>query len=156
MLAGLRFYKSTFSAVSVSAPQDLFEINAASAKPCWISRCELGQYSDAADAQDELLSLLWIQDHSTSGSGGASITPTPSGGVGAFSGTAERNNTTQATGGSPLTIGASSWNVRGGWIWAPDPTGWIFIPGGGRCVLAQTAPADAITMNGTIWLVEAG
>jgi hypothetical protein len=156
MIAGLRTYKAAFSAIAVTAAQDLWEVNAASAKPCWIPRVELGQYTDAGDAQDELLSLLWIRDHSTSGSGGGTITPTPEGAVGAFSGTVERNNTTQATGGSPLTFGATSWNVRSGYIWAPDPMGWIFVPGGGRVVLAMTAPADSITLNGTAWIIECG
>lgn len=156
MIPGGRHYKATFSAIAVTAAQDLFEIVAASGKPCWLIGLEIGQYTDAGDAQDELLSLLFIRDYSTSGSGGAAVTPTPQTGDTAFSGTVERNNTTVASGGTPLTMYATSWNVRAGYIWQPDPMKWIYIPSAGRLVVTQTVPADSITMNGTALFIEVG
>lgn len=156
MITGLRYYSCPFNAIAVTAAQDLFEVNAASGKPCWVTGVELSQYTEFGDAQDELLSLLWIQTHSTSGSGGGTITPVSEAGQTAFSGTVERNNTTQATGGSPVTVRASSWNVRGGYQMLWDPLKWLYVPSSGRLVLAQTAPADSITMNGTLFLAEVG
>jgi hypothetical protein len=157
MLPGLRKYDAPFKAIAVSAAIDVFEVNASSTKITWITGIEFGQYTDFADAQDELLSCTWIQAHSTSGSGGASVTPNPHGSDAAYGGTVERTNTTQATGGSPIDRRAFSWNVRAGYVMHWDPGSWLMVPSnGGRVVLAQTAPADSITMNGTIYLAEAG
>jgi hypothetical protein len=156
MIAGGREYSGAFSAIAVSAAQDLFEVNGSSSRMTWVTGIELGQYTDFGDAQDENLSCTWIQAHSTSGSGGGTITPTPNGADAAFGGTLERNNTTQATGGSPITGRGFTWNVRQGYVMHWDPTKWILVPASGRIVLAQLAPVDSITMNGTIFLYEVG
>ena len=154
MLAGLRYYTAPFNAISVSAAQDLFEVNSASGKLTWITGVNLSHYS--GDAQDELLSLVWILGFTTSGSGGGTITPAAASGDSAYSGTVERNNTTQANTGTTTTLRSDSWNVRAGYVMHWDPTKWLLVPSSGRVVLQQTAPADAITMNGTLHLAEAG
>lgn len=104
-----RVYSATFSAVSVAAAQDLFEIVAASAKPVRILGAEIGQYSDAGDAQDELLSIQFIPGYTTSGSGGTSVTPAP----------IDPGDT--AFGGTALIRHASPFNVRAGYVWMPVP-----------------------------------
>lgn len=156
MMRGWRVYTATFNAVAVTAATDLFELNAASGKPCVLMRVEFAQYTDFGDAQDEILPLLFKQDFSTSGSGGSAPTATPAGGDTAFSGTVETNNTTVASGGSPLTVYATGWNVRAGYIWAPDPDCYLHVKSSGRLIINQAAPADSITMNGVIVFAEFG
>ena len=152
-----RVYSATFSAVSVAAAQDLFEVNAAAAKPVRILGAEIGQYSDAGDAQDELLSIQFITGYTTSGSGGTSVTPAPiDPGDTAFGGTVEANNTTVAADGTGLIRHSSSFNVRAGYVWMPVPEARIVIVPSGRGVLRITVPADAITTNGTLWFEEIG
>jgi hypothetical protein len=155
MINGIRFYHAPFSAVAVTAAQDLFEVTSSATKITWITGIELSQYTDFGDAQDELLSLKWITGYTSSGSGGSSVTPLGGSGT-SYGGVVEINNTTQASGGSPVTERATSWNVRGGYTMMWDPTKWLMLPISTRIVLAQTIPVDSITMNGTIYLAEAG
>lgn len=66
-------FSATFSAVAVSAAQDLFEIVAPNTSRVAIRSISLGQYSDAGDAQAEMLSVPLIRGYTTSG--GTSVTP---------------------------------------------------------------------------------
>jgi hypothetical protein len=142
-------YTATFSAVSVSAAQDLFEIVAPTASPIFIREIRFGQYSDAGDSQAELLSVLLMRGHTTTGSGGAALTPVAMLG-GTSLATVARNNTTVATSGSPETLMADAWNIQAGWYYPSDSEMRIAIGSGIRFVVRITAPADAITMNGTL------
>jgi hypothetical protein len=152
-----RLYKIQFTAVTISAAQDLFEINVASTKVCRLISAYFGQSSDAGDAEDEQLRWSIITAHSTSGSGGSSATPQPDDpGDAAFAGTAEVNNTTQATGGSPITRASDCFNVRGGLAYRPHEREQIWIPPSGRLVFTVTAPADAITGSGYCEVEEIG
>lgn len=145
-----RIYTVPMDAVAVSAVQDFFEINSASGFVTRLLEVFLGQSSDAGDAEDEMLRVQIIRSHSTSGSGGASVTPVGvNPGSAAFGGTCERNNTTQATGGTPVTILADTFNVRMGWVYRATERPIIVIPPSGRLVIAcPAAPTDAVTMSG--------
>ncbi len=144
-------YTATFSAASVSAAQDVFEIVAPSTDPLFIKFISLGQYSDFGDAQAEILSVLIIRGYTTSGSSGGTP-PTPQrllGGTGSNA-TVEINNTSVAANGSPITVWADSFNVAAGWVWPPAKDMVIGLAPSERLVVRITAPADALTMNGTI------
>jgi hypothetical protein len=65
-------------------------------------------------------------------------------------------NTTQATGGSPITRRVTTFNVRAGYVMMWDPTKWLLVPASGRLVLTAPAPADSVTLGSTIYLAEAG
>ncbi len=151
-----RVYSVTFSAVAVSAAQDLFEITPADDKPVEIVGIELGQSSDAGDAMDELLQISIIRGHATSGSGGSAPTPAPMGTADAAAGfTAEVNNTTIASTGTAVTLHTGCWNVRAGYInWFPEGMRPTASQGNTTIVVRQTAPADAITMSGTLYVRE--
>lgn len=153
-----RTYAVTFSAVAVSAAQDLFEITPADDKPIEIVGLELGQSSDAGDAQDELLQISIIRGHTTSGSGGSAPTPTPMSPNSAAAGfTAEVNNTTAASAGTTTTLQTTCWNVRAGYVqWFPEGCRPVCGQGNTTIVVRQTAPADAITMSGTLYVRELG
>lgn len=153
----MRAYSATFSAVAITAAQDLFEINAPSTKPVVILGCELGQYTEVGDAQDEFLSLTFVTGYTTSGSGGSAFTALPlDPGDAAFGGTVEINNTTVANTGTAAIRHASAWSVRGQYIWLPPPEMRVIIAAAGRGVLRITAPADSVTTNGTIYFAEIG
>lgn len=145
------------SAVAVSAAQDVFEIATTAETKVRIREIRLGQYSDAGDAQAELLSVLIMRGHTTTGSGGT--TPTPvnvSASTVAATSTVKANNTTVATGGSPVTIYADAWNVQAGWWYAPAEAEMPIVDVSSRVVVRITAPVDAITFNATVVFEELG
>lgn len=158
-MASGRYYTVTFSAVAVTAAQDLFELTPAAQKPIEICGIEIGQTSDAGDAADELLQLSIIRGLATSGSGGSAPTPAPMGSsAGTASGfTAEVNNTTVATSGTAVTLWTTAFNVRAGYInWFPED----IRPGASATntllVVRLTVPADSLTMSGTLYVREGG
>lgn len=156
-------FSATFSAVAVTAAQDVFELVAPAGGRVRLREIRLGQYSDAGDAAAELLSVLVVTGYTVSGSGGASVTPNNmsghSGGATASS-TVERNNTTVANTGTAKVILADAWNVQAPWLWVCpddpcDPAN-IILEKDDRLVVRITAPADSITLNGTLVFEEVG
>jgi hypothetical protein len=146
------------AATAVTAAIDIFEIAPADDKPVQISEITVWQTTDFGDAQDEILQIQVIVGYTTSGSGGASATvgrlyP----GEAAASFTAECRNTTVATTGTPYIVHADGWNVRAPYIWTPPP-GWE--PFGSQAtpvyVRLPVAPADSLTMNAMIKVLELG
>jgi hypothetical protein len=160
----MSFFTATFSAVTVSAAQDVFEIVAHASSRVAICEILLGQYSDAGDAEAELVGVQVIRGYTTSGSGGDSVTPANLAPWGrAAVTTVERNNTTVAKDGTGVVLLADVMNVQAGWAYRPqyDPTNpvsdeRIWLDVGDRLVVRITAPGDAVTMNGTIKFQEAG
>lgn len=156
-----RIYTVVFSAVSVSASQDFFELTPADDKPIEIvglTLCQVGN-SDVGDAAEEMLRFDIIRGHATSGSGGSAPTPRPVKRSAAAAGfTAEVNNTTIASAGTGVTLHSDSFNVRAGYInWWPVGTEPDASQGDTTIVVRlPTAPADAITLSGTIYVRELG
>lgn len=153
-----RMYSAVFESIAVSALQDLFELVAPADAIVKVHACFISQSSEEGDAQDEQLHLAWTRAHTTSGSAGSAVTPTPlEAGDPVFGGTVERNNTTQATGGSPVVLWSESFNVRAGWAYIPTPETRIVLSPGVRLVLElPTGPADEVTMDGTLIFEEIG
>ena len=154
-----RFYSVPFSAVAISAAQDLFEVLASSGKPFYLHEITFAQSSDYGDAQAEGLSILIKRATGsyTSGSGGSTVTPAKHATNDAAAGpTAEINNTSQAAAGSGAltTIRAEALNVQGGYQYLPAPEQRILFLPGEALVVSITAPADAITRSGTVVIEE--
>ena len=149
-------FAATFAAVAVTAAQDAFEIVAPADSRVRIREVRLAQYSDFGDAQAEILSVRIMRGHGTAGSGGAAVTPGNLESWGRAAGaTVAANNTTVATGGSPVTLVADGWNVAAGWWWYPaDDSERISLEPGERLVVRITAPADSLTVNGTVVFEE--
>ena len=147
-----------FAAVAVTAAQDLFELNAGSAKPLVVVDGEITQSSDFGDAAEELLTLQWRRGNTTSGSGGTAPTPVkknPSSSAATF--TCEVNNTTKATTATPDIINPTTWNIRTEKRLCPLPDGTIEMAGGQRmCLELVSAPADSVTMSGWLLIREIG
>jgi hypothetical protein len=154
-----RFYTASFSAVSVSAAVDVFEVLAASGKPFVLHEVVIAQSSDYGDAAAEGLSVLIKRATGsyTSGSGGSTATPAKHATNDAAAGpTAETNNTTQASAGSGTltTLRAEAFNAQAGYQYLPPPEQrYVFLPAE-ACVVSITAPADALTLSGSLVFEE--
>jgi hypothetical protein len=154
-----RLYSVPFSATAVSAAVDAFEVLASSAKPFILHEVTLAQSSDYGDAAAEGLSVLIKRATGsyTSGSGGSTVTPAKHLTNDAAAGpTAEVCNTTQAAAGSGAltTIRAEAFNVQAGYQYLPTPEQRPVFLAAEACVVSITAPADAITLSGTLVFEE--
>ena len=108
-------FSATFSAIAVAAAQDLFELVAPADSRIAIVEIDIGQYSDAGDAAAELLSIQLVSGHAVAGANGAAVTPGKFAPWSRAAGTtAARNNTTIASGGTPVIHHATSFNAQGG------------------------------------------
>lgn len=158
---GMR-YSASFSAVAVSAAQDLFELLAPADACIAIHSIRLGQSSDFGDAQAEGLevTLKRATGSYTSGSGGTSPSKNAlESGFSAAGATVEANNTTQAAVGTgTLTkFMHDTFNIQIGWLYQPVPEERIILSPSQALILSlDSAPADAITMSGTIVWEEIG
>jgi hypothetical protein len=70
----MSIFSASFTAVAATAEQDVFEIVAPSDSRVAVRSISLSQYSDAGDASAELLSVVLMRGHTTSGSGGSLAT----------------------------------------------------------------------------------
>lgn len=153
-------YTASFSSVAVSAAQDLFEILVPSDACLVLTMLEVTQSSEEQDAQDEQLpvSIRRVTGSPTSGSGGSTPTPAPlQGGYAASGVTCEANNTTQLSGGTNTVAHKLSFNVRNGLLYMPLPENRIVISPSTRLLVElESAPADEVTMDGSITWLEIG
>ena len=157
-----RMYTAVFKAIAVTAAQDLFEIAAPSDAAVIVHGFALNQVTEVGDAAEEMLQVTCNRGVGsvTSGSGGASVTPQPlEDGSPAFGGTVERNNTTiMAVGSGTLEeLEAAAWNIRMPFerIYTPEMRP-VISPSNRWTLELETAPADSVTMEGTVWFEEVG
>lgn len=154
-----RLYTVSFEAVAVTAQVDFFEITPADDKPIEILGLFLSQSSDYGDAQAEGLRYKIIRGHATSGSGGTAPTPRPvNRGAAAAGFTAETCNTTIASAGTAVDLHAAAFNVAvGEQLWFPEGCGATCSQADTTIVVRlMAAPADSLTMSGTLYVAEAG
>lgn len=155
-----RMYTASFKAIAVTAAQDLFEITAPTADSVRIHGWCLSQSSEVGDAAEEGLSITTNRGvgATTSGSGGASVTPQPIDDGHPGSGcTVERNNTTimAAGSGSLEELEAYNWNIRVPFMqWYPPECRPKIVAGARWTLELETAPADSITISGVVWFQE--
>jgi hypothetical protein len=139
---------------TVSALQDVLELVAPADAVVLIHEIHIGQSSDGASSDSEMLQTTVVRGLTVSGSGGGSATVTPlETGQPAAGGTYERNNTTQATT-SGVTVFASAFNVLNGFVHVFDPP--LAVSPSQRCVVTLSAPADALTLSANALIDELG
>lgn len=157
-----RMYVASFKGVAVTAAQDLFEIAAPSTMALIIHGWLVNQTTEVGDAQEEMLRLTTNRGEGTvtSGSGGSSVTARPlARGDAAASATVEANNTTiMAVGtGTLIELEVHNWNERVPYqFWYTPETRPVVRPSDRWTLELETAPADSVTMSGTIWFEEVG
>lgn len=157
-----RIYTAVFKSIAVTAAQDLFEIAGPTDAITVIHDWTLSQSTETGDAAEEMLVLTTNRGVGTvtSGSGGASVTPhAKEDGDTAYGGTVERNNTTiMAVGTGTLEeLEAYVWNIRVPMqkVYTPEARP-IISPGNRWTLELETAPADSVTISGTITFEEIG
>jgi hypothetical protein len=163
----MAIYTGTFSGVAVTLAQDVFEITAPATASVLIHDVKLGQYTDFGDAAAEILSVTVVRGYTVAGTGGSTVTPralksfSP-----AVSSTVLANNTTVANTGTASVLVADAFNIAAGWslrdaVSLPNSSSevgmasqGIWLDAGERLVVRITAPADSLTMNGTLVFEE--
>lgn len=149
---------------AVSDAIDLLELVPVLGSPIRIISTEVGQTSDFGDSAAENLLLAWIRGHTTLGSGGTAITPTPNACPGtAASFAAKAFNTVIASGGSPVYGPRHCFNIAAG---VDRP---LLLEEGFECNSAAgclvlriidantgTAPIDPLTIHGSVLVEEMG
>jgi hypothetical protein len=153
----MAIFAATFTGIGVTAAQDLFEL-VAGARRVLVREVVLGQYSEFGTGTAELLPISLIRGNTTAGSGGTAITPGNVSGHAAAAAAVSavtRNNTTVASGGSPADLRAEAWNIQIPWIWRPILDECFILEAGQLfAVRLNSAPADSITMTGTLLFEE--
>ena len=153
-----RMYSVTFEAVSVSAPQDLFQIIGASGKVLRIIDISLADI-DTTEPTNQQLSLRCrlLPATVTNGSGGSAPTPQPfDPGDAAASFTAKANSTTKATtGGTASVIREDGCNIAAGYAF-PFSAPPIVISGTSFVFELLSTVSGTCTMSGTCTVEEIG
>lgn len=147
----MALYAVAFSAVAVTAQQDLIQLAAPSSGVVFIHRATISQSSDVGDAAEEGLTLL-LKRGTTASTIGTGTTPVPLETAGAaYGGTAAVNQTTKMASGTISTLHAEAWNIRGGFDYLPTPeTRIVLSPSQKFGLELATTPADSITVSGTL------
>lgn len=153
-----RIYTIPLPRTAVTVAVDLLEIVTPESVVCWIHSIELSQSTELADAAEEQLQLAWKSGQTTSGSGGAAITPAkvlPGDPASVL--TCEGFNTTKASAGTILTQYLRDWNIRVAYEKVFTPETRLFVGVSTRATLELVAaPADGVTICGTITVEEIG
>lgn len=157
-------FTAVFEGVAVTAAQDLFSLLTDATSRIALCRVEIGQYSDVGDAASEILPIRFRTGATVAGSVGTAVTPRNTAPWSRLSTvTVRANDTTQAGTGTIVTRYASVWNVQAGFVYAPKwdaRTGYderIRVDISTRLVIdSPGAPADSLTMSGTVWFQELG
>jgi hypothetical protein len=153
-----RLYSIPLAGTAFTVAVDAFEVVASTAKPFVLHEVVLGQTTEFGDAQAELLPVLLKKGiGSTSGSGGATVTPAKHLTNDAAAGpTAEVMNTTQAVagGGSLTTFRSESLNVAAGLQYLPPEKHLVTFNAAEALVISVGAPADSVTLTGCVVIEE--
>ena len=154
-MTGREYTISISGVASPAAAFDFVEINPAANKPVRLRRIRIAQSTEPT-TEEEQLAITVVRGHTTSGSGGDT---TPDGGVlnpntGASSFTAETMNTTIASLGTAVNLVEDVWNTRAGYDMAFAPEEGPMCINGTLLVVRSGAPADAVTIRGTVWVEE--
>lgn len=152
---GQFLYSATFDNVAVSTATDLFHLTVATDDPIILYGMTLGQTSDLGDAAEEVL-RIGLYRGVTGGTGGTAATEI-----------AYRNSAAPAANTAVLTVNTTAstvgtllevitWNIRVPLMWMPIPELRTRVDAAEDPVVFRLigAPADAVTMSGTVWWVE--
>lgn len=154
-----RIYTVDIVAAAITVAADVVELTPADDKPIEVLGFDILQTTDVGDAAEEIIGLVWVRGHTTSGTGGTTVTPRPTNPTDAAAGfTAESLNTTAASVGTTVNLQRHGWNIR-----MPQT---IFYPPELCPQASQTnttlllrmaaAPTDSITISGSVTVRELG
>lgn len=158
-MSGGPVFTAPFSAVALTTnAQDMFFVTAPSNSDVEIREIRFSQYSDAGDAEAEMLPVT-ILVGTTSVAVGSTIVPrnvlrhpgAPTAGT-----AVSAPSTTLSSTASAVMHYADAWNVAAGWVYVPAECERIVLEPGEKMVIRMGAPNDALTLNGTLTFQETG
>lgn len=147
----MRIYTVQFSEVSVSAQQDLFQIEAL-VVPAKIMSVSISQSSDVGDATAAMISIRFHRVTDAVGDDLATVQLDK--GDATQNADVAINETTELVTGIEV-IHSEVWNIALPFIWMPPPEMWISVPVGDVVVINMNT-TDTLTMSGTIYFGEEG
>lgn len=147
-----RMYTCSFEDVAATAAQDLWQIEAVTI-PYTIHQITISQSSDFGDAAAEnlIIKMRRVTDALTNVTAEALLDL----GDGAALADLNVNDTTQLVTGAD-TIWAEAWNIALPFIWMPPPEQRIVGKVSDVTVITMSAPADSLTIHGTMVFSEEG
>ena len=147
-----RKYSVSFTDVAVTAAQDLFQIEAPS-KLTRLVAMYLSQTSDVGDGSSEnlLIKIQRVTDTVTNSATERALEISDS----AATANLNVNQTTQLTTGAAI-LHAEAWNILQSFIYLPPPELRPVVEIGNAIVVTLPAPADSLTMSGTLYFEEEG
>ena len=151
-------YPFSAHSLSTGGPSDLWCVTAPSNSRLTVREVVIGQYSEAGDAQAEMLSISFLTG-STSTGGGTAISGIN---VKRYSGAASAGSsvtgpsTTLSSTASAALVRSDSFNVAAGYRYYPVPDERIEIGLSQRLAIRLSTPNDGITINGTLVLQQTG
>ena len=154
-----RRYAVDITPTAVTVAADLIEITPATNKPVIVHSVDILQTTDLGDAAEEIIGLLWVRGHATSGSGGSAPTPRPLNPSDAAAGfTAETTNSTAASAGTGVNLQRHGWNIRVPFamIYTPETRPEASAANTTLVLRMAAAPADSITISGSVVVEEMG
>jgi hypothetical protein len=153
-----RVYTVSSDVDAATTADDIIELDAAAEKPIAVLGWYLSQSTELGDAAEEGIRYAWVRGNTTSGSGGASVTPRPVNISDAAAGfTTEMNNTTAASAGTAVNLFQGAWNLRyPDLVWLPEgcemtTSGTVLL-----CLRLLAAPTDSTSFALTVWVREDG
>ena len=147
-----RMYTVQFNGQSVSVAQDLFQLESLSV-PLTLHAVYLSQTSDVGDSSAEnlLIRILRVTDVVTDDLATVQLDK----GDATQTADVAVNETTQLVTGLEV-IHSEAWNIALPFIWLPPPEMRVHGVVGDVIVVNIPAPADALTMSGTVYFEEQG
>ena len=152
-----RIYSIDLADTAVTTAVDILEITPADDKPVRILGGWIQQKNEASGYSTQKLRVEIARGQTTSGSGGSTPTPIPMNADDTAAGfTAETFNTTQASTGTRVILGAKYISfAQGVEFYLPDNMQFRSDQGDGLLVIELTEPPTAsITIGGTVWVEE--
>lgn len=140
---------------TANADYDFFELDAGTDRPIEIVAIELANKSEIGDAQEEMVAYSIVRGNTTTGNGTVTTPRALDSAAGTPGFTAKTVSSTPASAGTPLTLVASTFNIRAGLqvIYPPEmrpqASGADLL-----CIRLLTALADDATLSGTVWVHE--
>jgi hypothetical protein len=152
-----RLYRLPFNALSLSTgKQDLWAITTGSSLQAVLEEIRLDPC--ATSISEFSLSINLFTGAFTAGSGGSTLTPTPTDpGDAAASFTCKLQNTTQTLVGSGTKVNkdAGQWNLANGWAWQPLKDGHrILVPISAALIVSLDSTPASQTVSGCLIMSE--
>jgi hypothetical protein len=149
-------FSAPLTPAAITTTADLFHMTIATDNPIELIAMELYNTTDLQEAQEEVLSIALVRATTGGGTGGTALTEVNylNADAGAVTTAVLGLNTTVSTGGAVLAH--FGWNVRVPFLWCPIPELRPTCDATDDPLVFRllAAPADSITIGGTIYWFE--